>query len=97
MKLLRLEFKLDNTIKSKTIKDILEKILPHYEENCLVLLHLKTMETYCVTCKKNTASKNSSVWRTKQNKLNLVSICDDFEKKKSSYIRNQKASRLELY
>ena len=25
------------------------------------------METYCVTCKKKTANKNSSVRRTKQN------------------------------
>ena len=26
----------------------------------------KTMETYCVICKKNTADKNSSFGRTKQ-------------------------------
>ena len=32
------------------------------------------METYCVTYKKNTANKNSSVRRTKQNRLMLVSI-----------------------
>ena len=27
------------------------------------------MDTYCISCKKNTASKNSTVRRTKQNKL----------------------------
>ena len=33
------------------------------------------MQTYHVTCKKETASKNSSVRRTKQNRLMLVSNC----------------------
>ena len=29
------------------------------------------MKTYCVSCKKNTPNKNSSVRRTKQNRLFL--------------------------
>ena len=33
------------------------------------------METYCVTCTKNAANKNSSVRRTKQNRLILLSNC----------------------
>ena len=33
------------------------------------------METYCVSCKKNTVNKNSSVRRTKQNRLMVVSNC----------------------
>ena len=33
------------------------------------------METYCDSCKKNTANKNSSVRRTKQNRLMLLSNC----------------------
>ena len=33
------------------------------------------METYCVSCKKYTANKNSSVRKTKQNKLMLLSNC----------------------
>ena len=33
------------------------------------------METYCVSFEKNTAKKNSSVRRTKQNRLTLVSNC----------------------
>ena len=31
------------------------------------------METYCVSCKKYTANENSSVRRTKQNRLMLLS------------------------
>ena len=37
--------------------------------------YIKTRETYCGSCKKNTASKNSSVRRTKENTLMLVSNC----------------------
>ena len=33
------------------------------------------METYCVSCKKNTANRKSSVKRTKQNRLMNVSSC----------------------
>ena len=31
------------------------------------------METYCVSCKKNEASENSSVRETKENRLMLLS------------------------
>ena len=31
------------------------------------------METYCVSCKKNTVNKKSSVGKTKQNRLVLLS------------------------
>ena len=34
------------------------------------------METYCVSCKKNTAKENSSVRRTKQNRLLLHQIAE---------------------
>ena len=33
------------------------------------------METYSVSCKKNTANKNLSVRKTKQNRLMLLSNC----------------------
>ena len=33
------------------------------------------METYCVSCKKNTANKNSSFRKNKQNGLMLLSNC----------------------
>ena len=33
------------------------------------------MENYCVSCKKNTENENSSVRKTKQNRLILLSHC----------------------
>ena len=45
----------------------------------MILLYIKTMETYCVICKKNTTNKNSSGRGTKKKKkketLMLVSNC----------------------
>ena len=43
------------------------------------------METYCVTYK-NTANKNSSVRRTKQNGFMLLSNYNVYSKKKSMFI-----------
>ena len=54
------------------------------------------MEAYCVACKKYTAKKSFSVSITKQNRLMLVANCDVCGKKKSSFIKNKKTSRLEL-
>ena len=54
------------------------------------------METYCVSCKKNTANKNSSVKRIKQNRLMLLLNCVVCGKKKSRLIKNQEANKLEL-
>ena len=47
------------------------------------------METYCVSCKKNTAKKNLSVTRIKQNRSMLLSNCVVYWLKKSSFIKNQ--------
>ena len=34
------------------------------------------METYCVSCKKNTENENSSVRNTKKNRLNVfINLC----------------------
>ena len=54
------------------------------------------MEIYCVSCKKNTANKNCSIGKTRQNRLMLISNCAICEKKKLRLIKNQEASRLEL-
>ena len=48
------------------------------------------METYSVSCKKNTALKNSSCQKIKQNRLTLLSNCAVCSKKKSTLIKNQK-------
>ena len=61
------------------------------------MYYIKTMETYCVSCKKDTSKKNSSVRRTRQNRLTLVSNCAICGKKKSRFIKNQETSRLELH
>ena len=47
------------------------------------------MESYCFSCKGNTANKNSSVKRTKQNRLILVSTWAICGKNKSRFIKNQ--------
>ena len=47
------------------------------------------METYCVSCKKNTADENSSVKKTKQNRLMLLSNCTVCCKKKLTFVKNQ--------
>ena len=50
------------------------------------------METYCVSCKKNTANENSSVKKTKQTRLMLLwnwAICAN---RKSTFIKNQELS-----
>ena len=41
--------------------------------NLCGIYYIKTMETYCVSYKKNTANKNSSVRKTKENRLMLLS------------------------
>ena len=47
------------------------------------------METYCVSCKENTANKNSSVRTTKQNRLMLLSSCAVCCQKKLAFIKNK--------
>ena len=47
------------------------------------------MEKYCVSCKLNTANENSSVRRTKQNRVMLVSNCAACGKKKVRFIKNK--------
>ena len=54
----------------------------------------KVMETYCVSCKKITANKNSSVKRTKQNRLMPASNCTICGKRKSRLVTNEEGSRL---
>lgn len=51
------------------------------------------MGTYCVSCKKNAAIKNSSVRKNKQNRLMLVTLLF-VVRKKSEFIKNKEAIRL---
>ena len=54
------------------------------------------METYCVSCRKNTANKNASARKPKQNRSALSSSCAVCGKKRSRYIKNQETRRLEI-
>ena len=45
------------------------------------------METYCASCKEKKAAKTSSVRKTKQNRLMLLSNCAVCSKKKSTFIK----------
>ena len=47
------------------------------------------MEIYCGSCKKYTANKNSSVTKTKQNRLIFLSNCAVCGKRKSTFIENK--------
>ena len=47
------------------------------------------METYCVSCKKNTENENSSVRLTKQNRLMLLPNSAISGKEKSTFIKNK--------
>ena len=48
------------------------------------------METYCVSCKRYTGIENSSVRKTKQNRLMLLSDCAICGKKKLNFIKNKR-------
>ena len=58
---------------------------------------LKTMETDYVSCKKNTANKNSSVRRIKPNRLMLLSNCAICSKKKSRFMKIQELSSIQQF
>ena len=55
------------------------------------------MEIYCLSCKKNTANENSSVTKTRQDRLMLLSHCAICGKKKSTFIRNQELNNLVIF
>ena len=44
---------------------------------------------YCASCKKHTANENSSIKKTKQNRLMLLSNCAICDKKKLNFTRNK--------
>ena len=50
---------------------------------------MKTVETYCTSCKKNTANENSNIRKTKQNRLTHLSNCAICSKKLLTFIKNQ--------
>ena len=49
----------------------------------------KTMETYCVNCKKYTATKNLIAIKSKQKRLMLFSNWAIYGKRKTTFVKNQ--------
>ena len=54
-----------------------------------VIYYIQKIKMYCLSCKKNTEKENSSVRKTKQNRLMLLSNCAACGKKKSTFIKNK--------
>ena len=50
------------------------------------------MQTYCVSCKKNTGNTNPKIIKTKNGRLRVKSNCSVCGKRKSEFVFNQKAS-----
>ena len=48
------------------------------------------MDTCCVSCKKNTTNKNSSVRKTKQSRLMLLSNCTVLTRKNQGLLKSKK-------
>ena len=55
------------------------------------------MENYCVSCKKYTANKNSSIKKTKQNKLMLLSNSALCGKGKIYFIKNKELHNFDQF
>ena len=52
------------------------------------------MLTYCLKCRKITKSKNPKVVKTKNGRIMLLSKCEVCDINKSTFIKEQEASRL---
>ena len=52
------------------------------------------MKTYCIACKKDTENKNPKVFKTKNRRLILKSICSVCNNKKSRFISKNEGSGL---
>ena len=61
------------------------------------IYYIKMMETYCKTCEKNTANKDSSIKKTRKSRLMLASNCVICGKKKWKLVKYQEVSKLELH
>ena len=52
------------------------------------------MQTYCVSCKKNTENKDAKVFKTKDGRLQMKSLCSVCGNKKSRFISKNEGSGL---
>ena len=72
----------------------MKKETKNLETSVEYINYIKTMETYCVTCKNYTANENPSVKKAKQNRLMLLSNCAVCVKKKSNFIKNKEINNV---
>ena len=54
----------------------------------------KNIKTYCEKCRQNTGNLNSKVFKTKNSRLIMQSICADCGIKKSRFVKEQEAKGL---
>ena len=52
------------------------------------------MQTYFVSCKKNTTNKDAKVVKTKNGRLQMISHCSPCGNKKSKFVKEQDAKGL---
>ena len=52
------------------------------------------MKTYCLKCKKDTDNIDPKMFRTKNNRLLMQSICSVCQNKKSRFVKERDANRL---
>ena len=52
------------------------------------------MKPYCIVCKKDTKNKNPKVFKTKNKRIMLKSICSECNNKKSRFISKNEGSGL---
>ena len=52
------------------------------------------MKTYCIVCKKDTENKNPKVFKNKNGRLILKSVCSKCDNKKLRFISKNKGSGL---
>ena len=45
------------------------------------------MQTYCVSCRKNTENKNVKIGRTKNGRLQMRSLCSVCGNKKTKFVK----------
>ena len=49
------------------------------------------MKTFCITCRQNAENLNSKIFKTKNGRLVMQSICTDCGIKKSRFVEEQEA------
>ena len=57
---------------------------------CCGIYYIKIVDTYCVSCKKNTANENSSDKRTRKKRSMFLSNCGVCDKKKQGSFKIKK-------